>query len=112
MHPRSRKMYKEGDLKTESQEAKEYTQSGGGTPIIQGDWKLNVHKIRENRLGYRRYHKHGKRWYCVISALASRGELRPGQKDPQWKCGHCSEPVPDEMEGYVNLAEWATDANA
>ena len=102
-HPRSRHMYRKYGPKREDQErffGPTYT------PIYDGDWKVNVTPFQWKGMGYRRYHRHGKRWFVVISA-------RMGEREfpTDWKCGHCGEPVPDSMEGYINLAQWATDAN-
>jgi hypothetical protein len=94
-HPRSKEMYRN---------TIEEVIGDGVTPIIQGDWKLNVHQGSNKSFGYRRYHKHGKRWYCVISYTTD-GHHYPGN----WKCGHCGEHVPEEMEGYINLARWAAN---
>jgi hypothetical protein len=86
----------------------------GSTKIITGDWCLEVH-THEHRnrqgTGYRRYHRHMNVWYCVISKLATKGELHPDTVYPLWQCGHCGETVPEEMEGYINLARYALDAD-
>ncbi len=108
-HPRSRKAYRKAPLKREDQEEKEaYPQdiSDSATSIIQGDWKLNVHKLDiVKSFGFRRYHRHGKWWYCVISVIDNRDVAFP----TAWKCGHCGERMPDEMEGYIKLARWAVN---
>lgn len=72
------------------------------TPIIMEDWKVNVYSNSGVSTGYRRYHRHGEDWYCVIivdpTALESYNS---------WMCGECNAMVPDEMEGYINLMRWA-----
>ncbi len=80
------------------------------TPIIKGRWKMNVHKGGLGKgFGFRRYHKHGSKWYCVVTTASS---LLPDDPDARgWKCGKCNEYVPDEMEGYINLARWAANAD-
>ncbi|KKN92323.1 hypothetical protein LCGC14_0208140 [marine sediment metagenome] len=107
-HPRSRKAYRKDPLKREDHEAEKYHQSNA-TPIIQGDWKLCVYPGK--RLRYRQYHRHGKRWYTVISYFKSSSPKEDYPGEDKWKCGHCSEQVPEEMEGYINLARWAVDDN-
>ncbi len=75
--------------------------SGDYTPIFDGDWKVNVHKLGSN-FGYRRYHKHEDKWHCVRSS---------GDGSGIYLCTLCQVQVPDDMEGYINLARWSTDAN-
>ncbi len=77
------------------------------TPIIEGDWKLVVHDRPLEKPGFRRYHKHGEEWYCVVRV----GHFKLKHRS-SWKCGDCGEAAPDHMEGYIDLARWAYNADA
>ena len=82
----------------------ERTELVGGkhTPIIMDDWKVNVHNHDSTAAGYRRYHRHGEDWYSV--------KIKGGTintPEHRWICGECEDPVPDEMEGYINLMRWS-----
>ncbi len=84
---------------------------GGFTPIVEGDWKVNVHpQDGLKTLGFRRYHKHNDNWYHVVPVkhVGSDG-YDVDVNDLQ--CSNCGEPVPAEMEGYIKLARWSTNAN-
>jgi hypothetical protein len=78
---------------------------GEHTPIIDGDWKLNVHTMGKH-FGYRRYHKHDDKWHCV-TALRN----HENGEGHCYVCGLCGEEVPEDMEGYVNLARWSSNAD-
>ena len=99
VHPRKLKLYKghEHMLK-------------GTTSINQGDWRLDINCGSEG-VGYRRYHKHGEVWYCVVSYSYSNSPLAHEYYtwENQWMCGHCKERVPKEMEGYIKLARYSLD---
>ena len=83
------------------------------TPIIKGRWKMNVHKGGLGKgFGFRRYHKHGSKWYCVVTAADRRQDSASTARWLTWQCGKCDESVPDEMEGYINLARWAANADS
>lgn len=71
--------------------------AGDFTPIIDGEWKVNIHKLGTN-FGYRRYHKHDDQWHCVMSNSSG---------DGTYICTLCGAMVPDDMEGYINLARWS-----
>jgi hypothetical protein len=92
----------------------------GATRIITGDWCLEVHTAeKRNKVarrfgtGYRRYHRHKNVWYCVVSSPDTLGGVTPaeGESGHGWKCGHCGEPVPADMEGYIKLARYSLDDN-
>lgn len=79
--------------------------NGPHTPIIVGDWKVNVHPNEGSgfsNAGYRRYHRHDGYWYSV--KIMSDSFDTP---EHRWICGKCDEPAPDEMEGYINLMRWS-----
>jgi hypothetical protein len=81
------------------------------TTLDMGDWRLEVHRSGLG-IGYRRYHRHKNVWYCVVSSPDTQGGVTPAadHRGFGWKCGHCQEPVPSEMEGFINLARYALDA--
>jgi hypothetical protein len=80
----------------------------GQTKITMGDWRLEIHRSGLGT-GYRRYHRHKTVWYCVVSSPDTQGGVTPATKSGGfgWKCGHCQEPVPKEMEGFINLARYS-----
>ena len=68
--------------------------------IYDGDWKLNIHTNKVTRgYGMRRYHHHDDDWYTV--RMNAHG----------WVCNKCQTPTPDTMEGDINLARWAINAD-
>ena len=84
----------------------------GTTKIDHGDWRLEItENSMSNKHGYRRYHRHSNVWYCVVSTTILNKGVTPASFDLRygWKCGHCNEPCPAEMEGYINLARYSLD---
>jgi hypothetical protein len=83
------------------------------TKIDQGDWRLEIHQSPRGGAGYRRYHRHKNTWYCVIASPDTLGGVTPasGGGGCGYVCIDCDEPVPEEMEGYINLARYALDAD-
>lgn len=80
------------------------------TSIYDGDWKVNIHKLGAH-FGYRRYHKHEEKWHCVMSCCRSDSDGSNSDRSGIYVCSLCKAKVPDDMEGYINLAKWSFHDN-
>ena len=73
------------------------------TIITHGDWQLTVY-YDAGYYGFRRYHKHGSIWKPVNADYPEYSFAAA-----TFVCMYCGEPVPEEMEGYINLVQWKND---